>query len=114
MEVDLYSGYRFPVSKAMAADVGVLRYTYPGALLNSAPATPTNRKYDTTEIYTDRELSYSDCKVALGKEFAGLNLAVAVVGSSANANFFQITNSVGLNSQSVGKAVVVLSVSKSF
>ena len=185
MEIDLYGGYRFPVTEAMTADVGVLRYIYPGALLNSAPATPTNRKYDTTEIYAAltrglfnaklsyaasdyfglngstagyaffnalpnrggssgstyldlnynvelgskvtlglhaghtsvhrySELSYSDYKVSLGKEFVGFNLAVAVVGSSANTNFYQITNPAGLNPRSVGKAVVVLSASKSF
>ena len=41
LEMDLYGGYRFEPVKDLTLDVGVLRYQYPGARLNSAPATPT-------------------------------------------------------------------------
>src|SRR5450830_2198453 len=51
LEVDLYAGYRFEPVKGWAVDVGVLTYQYPGARLNSAPASPTGEKYDNTEIY---------------------------------------------------------------
>jgi uncharacterized protein (TIGR02001 family) len=51
LEMDLYGGYRFEPAKEWTADVGVLHYLYPGARLNSAPATPTGEKYDNTEIY---------------------------------------------------------------
>ena len=51
LEVDLYGGYRFEPVKGWAVDVGVLTYQYPGARLNSAPASPTGEKYDNTEIY---------------------------------------------------------------
>lgn len=185
LEVDLYGGYRFEPLKDLAADVGVLGYLYPGASLNSAPASPTGNKYGNTELYfgltrgpfgaklsyavTDyfglngatagyayfnalpargssrgsayldlnygfelgnqltlglhlghtgvrrySELSYTDYKVSLGKEWVGLNFSAAVVGTNANDKFYQAGNSAGLNPKRLGKSSVVLSVSKSF
>ncbi len=185
LEVDLYGGYRFPLTKELGADVGVLSYLYPGAKLNSSPATPTSNRYDNTEIYlglaqgafnaklsyavTDYfglnnntsayayfnalpargsskgttyldlnysidlgnsltlglhaghtsvrrygELSYTDYKVSLGKEIAGLNLSLAVIGSNADSRFYQVGDSAGLNPKIVAKAALVLSVSKTF
>ena len=185
LEVDLYGGYRFPLTKELNADVGVLLYLYPGAKLNSAPATPTLNKYDNTEIYfgltqgafnaklsyavTDyfglnnttsgyayfnalpargsskgttyldlnysfdlgnrialglhagratvrrySELSYTDYKVSLAKEFSGVNVSLALVGSTANSTFYQAGNSAGLNPKAIAKTGLVVSVSKSF
>ena len=48
LEVDLYGGYRFALTKELGGDVGVLHYMYPGAKLNSASAAPTSNKYDNT------------------------------------------------------------------
>ena len=185
VEMDLYGGYRFPVTKDLSGDVGVLHYLYPGAKMNSAPATPTSNKYDNTEIYfaltqgafnaklsyavTDyfglnsttssygyfnalpargnskgttyldlnysfdlgnsialglhaghtrvrrySELSYSDYKVSLGKDFSGINLNVAVVGSNADSNYYQTTDSAGINPKKLARTAFVVSVSKAF
>lgn len=185
LEVDLYGGYRFPLTTELTADVGVLHYLYPGAKLNSAPATPTGNKYDNTEIYfgvtqggfnarlsyavTDyfglnsttagyayfnalpargdskgttyldlnynidvgnqvtlglhaghtsvrrySELSYTDYKVSLGKEFSGVNLSLALVGSNADSRFYQVGDSAGLNPKKLAKTALVVSASKTF
>lgn len=185
VEVDLYGGYRFPLTKDLSGDVGVLHYLYPGAKLNSAPATPTSNKYDNTEIYfgltqgafnaklsyavTDyfglnsttagyayfnglpargnskgttyldlnynfdlgnnialglhaghtsvrryNELSYTDYKVSLGKEFSGVNLNLALVGSNADSKFYQATDSAGRNPKKLAKTALVFSASKTF
>ena len=185
LEMDLYGGYRFEPAKDWTVDVGVLNYLYPGARLNSAPATPTGEKYDNTELYvgltrgpfnaklsyavTDyfglnsstsgyaywsalpargdskgttyldlnynadlgnqltlglhlgytavrnySELSYADYKLSLAKEVGGFNLGLAVVGSNADATFYQTGNSAGLDPQKLGKTTVVLSIGKTF
>lgn len=51
LEIDLYGGYRFAITRDMTGDVGALRYFSPRARLNSASGVPTNGKYNTTEIY---------------------------------------------------------------
>lgn len=185
LEVDLYGGYRFPVTKDLSGDVGVIHYLYPGAKLNSALATPTGNKYDNTEVYfgltqgafnaklsyavtdyfglnsstagyayfsalPDRgnsrgttyldlnynvdlgnqvtlglhaghtsvrrysELSYTDYKVSVGKEFSGLNLNLALVGANADSGFYQAADSGGLNPKKLAKTALVVSVSKTF
>ncbi len=185
LEMDLYGGYRFEPVKDLTVDVGVLNYVYPGARLNSAPASPTGEKYDNTELYvgltrgpfnaklsyavTDYfglnsstsgyaywsalpargdskgttyldlnynadmgnqltlglhvgytsvrnygELSYADYKLSLAKEVGGFNLGLAVVGSNADATFYQTGNSAGLDPQKLGKTTAVLSIGKTF
>jgi uncharacterized protein (TIGR02001 family) len=185
LEVDMYGGYRFPLTKELTGDVGVLHYLYPGAKLNSAPATPTGNKYDNTEIYfgvtqggfnaklsyavTDyfglnsttagyayfnalpargdsrgttyldlnynvdlgnqltlglhaghtsvrrySELSYTDYKVSVGKEFAGVNLNLGLVGTNADSRFYQVGDSSGLNPKKLAKTALFVSVGKTF
>jgi uncharacterized protein (TIGR02001 family) len=185
LEVDLYGGFRFPITSELNGDVGVLHYLYPGAKLNSAPATPTGNKYDSTEIYfgltqgafnaklsyaasdyfglnggtagyayfnalPDRgnskgttyldlnytmdlgnqvtlglhaghtsvrhysELSYTDYKISVGKEFAGVNLNLALVGADADSKYYQVGDSSGLNPKRLAKTALVVSVSKTF
>lgn len=185
LEMDFYGGYRFEPAKDWSADVGVLHYLYPGARLNSAPATPTGEKYDNTEVYvgltkgpfnvklsyalTDYfglnnttsgyaywstlpargdskgttyldlnysadlghqltlglhagytsvrnydELSYADYKVSLAKEMNGFNVGLALIGTNADATFYQAGNSAGRDPQTLGKTAVVLSLGKTF
>jgi uncharacterized protein (TIGR02001 family) len=185
LEVDLYGGYRFPLTKDLGGDIGVLHYLYPGAKLNSAPATPTGNKYDNTEIYfgvtqgafnaklsyavTDyfglnsstaayayfnalpaqgnskgttyldlnynldlgnqmtlglhaghtsvrnySELSYTDYKISVGKEFAGVSLNLALVGTNADNQYYQAADSGGLSPKKLADTVLVISVSKTF
>jgi len=185
LEMDFYGGYRFEPAKDWSADVGVLHYLYPGARLNSAPATPTGEKYDNTELYfgltqgpfnvklsyalTDYfglnnttsgyaywstlpargdskgttyldlnytadlgqqltlglhagytsvrnydELSYADYKVSLTKDINGFNVGLALIGTNADATFYQAGNSAGRDPQTLGKTAAVLSLSKTF
>lgn len=185
LEVDLYGGYRFPLTQDLSGDVGVIHYLYPGAKLNSAPATPTGNRYNNTEVYfgltqgafnarlsyaltdyfglnsatagyayfsalPDRgnsrgtayldlnynvdlgnqvtlglhaghtrvrhygELSYTDYKVSVGKEFSGLNLNLALVGANAESALYQAADSGGLNPKKLAKTALVVSVSKAF
>jgi uncharacterized protein (TIGR02001 family) len=74
LEVDLYGGYRFEPVKDWAVDVGVLRYQYPGARLNSAPATPTGQKYDNTELYVGLTKGPFSAKLSYAvTDYFGLN-----------------------------------------
>lgn len=45
LEMDLYAGYKFEPVPGLTADVGLLRYVYPGAQVNA------QTDYDTTELY---------------------------------------------------------------
>ena len=74
LEVDLYGGYRFEPAKGLNVDVGVLNYQYPGARLNSAPATPTGEKYDNTEIYVGLTQGPFNVKLSYAlTDYFGLN-----------------------------------------
>jgi uncharacterized protein (TIGR02001 family) len=74
LEVDLYGGYRFEPAKDWTVDVGVLRYQYPGARLNSAPATPTGEKYDNTELYVGLTQGSFNAKLSYAMtDYFGLN-----------------------------------------
>lgn len=74
LEMDLYGGYRFEPAKDWTADVGVLHYLYPGARLNSAPATPTGEKYDNTEIYFGLTRGPFNAKLSYAEtDYFGLN-----------------------------------------
>ena len=185
LEMDLYGGYRFALTQELSVDVGVLHYLYSQARLNSAPATPTNNKYNTTEVYFGlnqgafngklsyavsdyfglngatagyayfsalpnrgaskgttyldlnygidlgnklmlglhagytsvrrySELSYTDVKVSIGKEFSGLAFNLALVGTNADRSFYQTGDSGGLNPRQIARTGFVISASKSF
>ena len=74
LEVDLYGGYRFEPIKDLTMDFGVLRYQYPGARLNSAPATPTGQKYDNTELYVGLTQGPFNAKLSYAvTDYFGLN-----------------------------------------
>jgi uncharacterized protein (TIGR02001 family) len=78
LEVDLYGGYRFEPTKGLTVDVGVLNYQYPGARLNSAPATPTGEKYDNTEIYLGLTQGPFNVKLSYAlTDYFGLNSTTA-------------------------------------
>ncbi|MBV8123502.1 MAG: hypothetical protein JO370_05405 [Paucibacter sp.] len=67
------------------------------------------------EMHHYGELSYTDAKLALSKDFSdGFSASVAVIGTDADKRFYQVTNSAGLAPKAVGKAGVVLGVSRSF
>ncbi|MES2878033.1 MAG: TorF family putative porin [Pseudomonadota bacterium] len=74
LEVDLYGGYRFEPAKGWTVDIGVLNYQYPGARLNSAPATPTGEKYDNTELYVGITQGPFNAKLSYAvTDYFGLN-----------------------------------------
>lgn len=78
LEMDLYGGYRFEPAKDWTVDVGVLRYQYPGARLNSAPATPTGEKYDNTEVYVGVTQGPFNAKLSYAMtDYFGLNNTTA-------------------------------------
>ena len=60
------------------------------------------------------ELSYTDLKVLLNKEWAGLNFGAAVVGTDAKKDYYQVANSGGNDPKRIGTTTVVLSVGKTF
>jgi uncharacterized protein (TIGR02001 family) len=60
------------------------------------------------------ELSYTDLKLSLDKEWSGLNFGAAVVGSDAKRDYYQIANAGGADAKRVGTATLVLSVGKTF
>jgi uncharacterized protein (TIGR02001 family) len=67
-----------------------------------------------TSVRRYGELSYTDYKVSLGKEFSGVNLNLALVGSNADSRFYQVGDSAGANPRRLGKTALVVSASKSF
>ena len=60
------------------------------------------------------DLSYSDAKVSVSKEWAGFNLSAAVVGTNAKSAYYQAGNSAGADAKRLGKAALVLGLNKSF
>lgn len=60
------------------------------------------------------ELSYTDLKLSLNKEWAGLNFGAAAVGSDAKRDYYQVANAGGADAKRVGTATLVLSVGKTF
>lgn len=67
-----------------------------------------------TSVRRYSELSYPDYKVSLGKEFFGVNLNLALVGSNADSRFYQVTDSGGLNPKKLAKTALAVSASKTF
>ena len=60
------------------------------------------------------ELSYSDVKVSLSKEWIGLNFGAAIVATDAKKEFYQVANAGGNDPKRIGTTTMVLSVGKTF
>jgi uncharacterized protein (TIGR02001 family) len=60
------------------------------------------------------ELSYTDAKLSLNKEWAGLNFGAAVVGTDAKKEFYQVANAGGADPKRIGTTTLVVSVGKTF
>ncbi|MFH7041795.1 TorF family putative porin [Paucibacter sp. JuS9] len=60
------------------------------------------------------ELSYTDFKLSLAKEIAGLNWTGALITTDAKRDFYQAGNAAGQNAKKLGNAGLVLSVGKTF
>ena len=185
LELDLYAGFKFPLTQDLTLDLGALAYVYPGAKLNSAPGVATDKKYSNLDLYagltagafsaklsiatTDYfglnsdtagyayfsslpaaggskgsayldlnynvdlgsgltlgthlghlrvqhygDLSYSDLKLSLSKEIAGLNWTGALIGTNAKRDFYQAGNAAGQNAKRLGNTGLVISVAKTF
>lgn len=185
LELDIYAGFKFPLTQDLTLDLGALAYVYPGAKLNSAPGVATDKKYSNLDLYagltagafsaklsiatTDYfglnsdtagyayfsslpvaggskgsayldlnynvdlgsgltlgthlghlrvqhygDLSYSDLKLSLSKEIAGLNWTGALVGTNAKRDFYQAGNAAGQNAKRLGNTGLVISVAKTF
>lgn len=67
-----------------------------------------------TSVRNYGELSYTDYKLALSKELAGLNLGLALVGTQANSAYYQAGDSAWANAKPLGKPALLLSVGKTF
>ena len=60
------------------------------------------------------DLSYTDFKLSLAKEFHGLTVTGAVVGTDAKRDFYQVANAAGQSPKRVGTTGVVISLGKTF
>ena len=60
------------------------------------------------------ELSYTDVKVSLTKEWIGLNFGAAVVATDAKKEFYQVADAGGASPKRIGATTGVLSVGKTF
>lgn len=60
------------------------------------------------------ELSYSDVKLSLNKEWQGLTLSLALVGTDADARYYQAGNAAGLDAKPLGRTGAVLSLARTF
>ena len=67
-----------------------------------------------TSVRRYTELSYTDLKLSVGKELAGVMFNVALVGTNADSRFYQIADAAGMNAKLVAKTGFVISASKSF
>jgi len=60
------------------------------------------------------ELSYTDYKLSLAKDFKILTLTAAVVGTDAKRDFYQVANSAGQSAKRIGTTGLVLSIGRTF
>lgn len=60
------------------------------------------------------ELSYTDVRVSLTKEWIGLNFGAALVATDAKKEFYQVANAGGASPKRMGTATIVLSAGKTF
>ena len=178
LEMDVYAGFKFEPVKDVTADIGVLYYYYPGALVGG-----TTEKFDNGEIYVGAaykwfsakysygitdffglnnttagiyafsalpgrgdskgsgyldlnanfeiaekivlglhaghqtvknygELSYTDYKVGVTRDFGFATVGLAVVSTNADKAFYKVSN--GSKTRETGKSTTVLSLSKTF
>jgi hypothetical protein len=80
---------------------------------------PTDRKYDKRgDLRRPHagpvQLSYTDAKLSLTKEWAGLALGAAIVGTDADETYYQVANAGGADPKRIGTTTLVLSVGKTF
>ncbi len=61
-----------------------------------------------------RALSYTDYKISLSKEIAGMSWNIAWVGTNADQNYYRVGNSASNNPKRIGANALLLSVSKTF
>ncbi len=66
------------------------------------------------EVHHYGDLSYTDYKLGLSKEFGGFTVGAAVVGGDAKRSFYQVANSAGQDAKRVGTTGFVLSIAKTF
>ena len=60
------------------------------------------------------DLSYTDYKLSLAREFHGLTFTGAVVGTDAKRDFYQAANAAGQSAKRIGTTGLVISVGKTF
>lgn len=60
------------------------------------------------------ELSYTDYKLSLAKEFHGLTVTGALIGTDARRDFYQVANAAGQSAKRVGTTGFVLTIAKTF
>ena len=60
------------------------------------------------------DLSYTDVKLGVSKEFSGFTVGAALVATDAKKAFYQAANAAGNDAKRIGGATVVLSVGRSF
>lgn len=60
------------------------------------------------------ELSYTDFKLSLSKEFCGLLVTGAVIGTDTKRDFYQTANAAGQNAKRLGTTGFVLTLGKTF
>lgn len=59
-------------------------------------------------------LSYTDFKLSLAREFHGLTVTGALIGTDARRDFYQVANAAGQDARRVGTTGFVLSIGKTF
>jgi uncharacterized protein (TIGR02001 family) len=67
-----------------------------------------------TEVRHYGELSYTDAKLALTKEWAGFTFGASVVGSDADKRYYQVGNAAAQSPKEIGATTVVVSVARTF
>ncbi len=67
-----------------------------------------------TNVRNYSALSYTDYKVSLSKNLAGMSWNIAWVGTNADRNYYQASNSAGSNPKKTSANTLLLSVSKTF
>ena len=60
------------------------------------------------------DLSYTDVKLGVSKEFSGFTVGAALVATDAKKAFYQAANAAGNDAKRIGGTTVVLSVGRSF
>lgn len=109
LEMDFYGGWKFAPLEGATLDLGVLQYYYPGARLNSAPATPTRDRYNNTEVYAGWAQGPFSAKLSVAAtDYFGLDGTTAAYayfsslpsrGSSRGTAYLDLNYNVDLGNQ---------------